>query len=190
MVRACRNAFGVCGPATFQVLRPSHIILRRIYAFVDSVIKADPERSRSRMSLQFDAVDANAFDEASNSVENREALLLARVSTTQTALLKHLGIHDDNQHCIFEKKFGRKFVTRAGLQALETFIRERPEQAINVFGSKAAKQRFSMNNLRAKATGERFSSRPVRHVDAIILNEDMIAALEEPAEVKPVKTGA
>jgi Putative DNA-binding domain len=72
-----------------------------------------------------------------------------------TALLKHLGIDGDNLHCIFEKKFGRKFVTRAGLQALETFIREHPEQAINVFGSKAAKQRFSITNLREKAASER-----------------------------------
>jgi hypothetical protein len=102
-----------------------------------------------------------------------------------TALLKHLGIHDDNQHCIYEKKFGRKFVTRAGLHALETFIREHPEEAINVFGSKSAKQRFTMSNLREQVTGERFSSRPVQHVDAIILNEDMFAVLE--AEQKPVK---
>jgi hypothetical protein len=72
-----------------------------------------------------------------------------------TALLKHLGIDGDNLHCIFEKKFGRKFVTRAGLQALETFIREHPEQAVNVFGSKAAKQRFSITNLREKAADER-----------------------------------
>ena len=102
-----------------------------------------------------------------------------------TALLKHLGIHDDNQHCIYEKKFGRKFVTRAGLHALETFIREHPEEAINVFGSKSAKQRFTMSNLREQVTGERFSSRPVQHVAAIILNEDMVAVLE--AEQKPVK---
>jgi hypothetical protein len=107
-----------------------------------------------------------------------------------TALLKHLGIHDDNQHCIFEKKFGRKFVTRAGLQALETFIREHPETAINVFGSKGAKQRFSVSNRREKAADERFSSRPVRQVDAIGLNEDIVAALEEPVQVKPAKTGA
>jgi Putative DNA-binding domain len=107
-----------------------------------------------------------------------------------TALLKHLGIHGDNQHCIYEKKFGRKFVTRSGLLALETFIREHPKDALDVFGSKAAKQRFSMSNLREQATGDRFSSRPVGQVGAIVLNEDMIAALEEPVEEKPAKTGA
>jgi hypothetical protein len=65
---------------------------RRIYAFVDSVVEADPERPRSRMSLQFDAVDANAFDETSGSVENRDALLLARVSTTPNRLGQLFGV--------------------------------------------------------------------------------------------------
>jgi hypothetical protein len=78
-----------------------------------------------------------------------------------TALLKHPGIHDDEKHCIYEKKFGRKFITRSGLFALESFIREHPGDALKMFGSKAAKQLFAMSNLREKFTGERFSSKPV-----------------------------
>jgi hypothetical protein len=42
--------------------------------------------AHDRMSLQFDAVDANAFDEASASVEGRDDLLLARISTTPSRL--------------------------------------------------------------------------------------------------------
>ncbi|MGB8606461.1 hypothetical protein [Bradyrhizobium sp.] len=39
-----------------------------------------------RMSLQLDAVDANAFDGVAGSIENRKALLLARISTTPNRL--------------------------------------------------------------------------------------------------------
>ncbi|WP_425114433.1 hypothetical protein [Bradyrhizobium sp.] len=38
------------------------------------------------MSLQLDAVDANAFDGVAGSIENRKALLLARISTTPNRL--------------------------------------------------------------------------------------------------------
>ena len=44
------------------------------------------------MSLQFDAVDANAFDETSGAVENHDALLLARVSTTDNRLRELFGV--------------------------------------------------------------------------------------------------
>lgn len=53
-------------------------------------------------------------------------------------LLTHLKIGDDNIHCVPEKKLGRKYVTRAGIKALDDYIRDHPLEAIHVFGSKPA----------------------------------------------------
>lgn len=80
---------------------------RRIYAFVDSVVEADPEQRRTRMSLQFDAVDANAFDETPGSVDNRDALLLARVSTTPNRLGQLFGVDRPKEGDWFEIKLER-----------------------------------------------------------------------------------
>jgi hypothetical protein len=59
-----------------------------------------------------------------------------------TTLMKHLKVDGDNVHCVKEKKFGRKYVTRAGIKALEEFIKKNPLEAIHIFGSKAAIQRY------------------------------------------------
>jgi beta-lactamase superfamily II metal-dependent hydrolase len=75
---------------------------RRIYAFVDSVVEADPERLRTRMSLQFDAVDANAFDDTPLSVESHDALLLARISTTSNRLGQLFGVDAPKEGDWFE----------------------------------------------------------------------------------------
>ena len=52
-------------------------------------------------------------------------------------LLRHLQIDDDNIHCVQEKKLGRKYVTRAGIEKVGAFIRAHPMEAIRVFGSKS-----------------------------------------------------
>lgn len=57
-------------------------------------------------------------------------------------LLKKLKINNDNVHCVYEKKFRRKYVTRAGITAVGNFIREKPLEAIRTFGSKAAIQKY------------------------------------------------
>lgn len=59
-----------------------------------------------------------------------------------SALLKKLNISSDNVHCVQEKKFRRKYVTRAGIEAVGRFIREKPLEAIRTFGSKAAIQKY------------------------------------------------
>jgi beta-lactamase superfamily II metal-dependent hydrolase len=80
---------------------------RRIYAFVDSVVEAVPERPRTRMSLQFDAVDANAFDDTPRSVESHDALLLARISTTANRLGQLFGVDVPKEGDWFELKLDR-----------------------------------------------------------------------------------
>jgi hypothetical protein len=59
-----------------------------------------------------------------------------------TKLLKHLKIDGDNVHCIFEPKLRRKFVTRMGISEMERFIRDQPEKAVHVFGSKETIARY------------------------------------------------
>jgi beta-lactamase superfamily II metal-dependent hydrolase len=64
----------------------------RFYAFIDSVIEAVPTRPHSRMSMQLDAIDANAFDNDPNAVDNPEALFLSRISTTPNRLNQLFGL--------------------------------------------------------------------------------------------------
>lgn len=59
-----------------------------------------------------------------------------------TMALRHLGLDDDNIHSVQEKKLRRKFVTRAGIQAIERLIKDKPLEAITAFGSKASIARF------------------------------------------------
>lgn len=59
---------------------------QRIYAFVDSVLEADAERPHSRMSIQLDAIDAASSVSSSGFLEDQDALLLARISTTPKRL--------------------------------------------------------------------------------------------------------
>lgn len=63
-----------------------------------------------------------------------------------TQLLKHLGVDGDNLHCVHERKLRRKFVTRAGIEALEKFIREKPVEALKAFGSRTAVSKFMIKN--------------------------------------------
>ena len=43
-----------------------------------------------------------------------------------TQALRHLGLDDDGIHSVHEKKLRRKFVTRAGIQAVKTFVEDKP----------------------------------------------------------------
>jgi hypothetical protein len=52
-------------------------------------------------------------------------------------ILRHLGVLDDNFHSIWEKKLKRRYVTRAGIQAIENFVNTSPLEALRSFGSKA-----------------------------------------------------
>lgn len=71
---------------------------------------------------------------------------LPRISAQQvTQLLRHLGLDGDGEHCILEKKMNRKYVTRMGLAALEAFIKEKPAEAIQAFGSKKARDAYAAN---------------------------------------------
>ena len=59
-----------------------------------------------------------------------------------SALLKRLNLDGDNVHCVLEKKLRRKYITKAGIKAVGDFIREKPLEAIRIFGSKAAIQKY------------------------------------------------
>ncbi len=66
----------------------------------------------------------------------RDVYGIPRIHPPQvTLILRHLRIDGDNVHCVVEKKMGRKYITRAGLKAVEDFIRQKPGEAIHVFGS-------------------------------------------------------
>lgn len=72
-----------------------------------------------------------------------------------TALLRHLKIDGDNHHCVVERKMGRKYVTRAGLKAVEDFIRRSPDEAIEAFGSRAVRAQYKQRKEKAPdAEGE------------------------------------
>jgi len=67
-----------------------------------------------------------------------------------TMVLRHLGLDDDNIHSVHERKLRRKFVTRAGIQAIKSFIEEKPLEAITCFGSKASIARFKDKHAQEK----------------------------------------
>jgi hypothetical protein len=72
---------------------------------------------------------------------------LTGISPSQvTQLLKHLSIDGDNHHCVLEPKFRRKFVTRAGIDAITKFIRKEPTAALKAFGSRLANAKFGLQN--------------------------------------------
>jgi hypothetical protein len=77
--------------------------------------------------------------------------------------LQHLGIDKDNRHCIYEKKLKRKYVTRQGLKALEDFIRTRPQEALQAFGSKESIARYGTKNLGMSDAVTTNSSTPSAH---------------------------
>jgi len=79
----------------------------------------------------------------------------ATISPSQvTKLLQHLKIDDDKVHCIVEKKLRRKYVTRMGISAIEKFIRDEPDKAIKVFGSKAAISHFEQSQKKSSVSAE------------------------------------
>jgi len=57
-------------------------------------------------------------------------------------------------HCIVEKKLRRKYVTRMGISAIEKFIRDEPDKAIKVFGSKAAISHFEQSQKKSSVSAE------------------------------------
>ena len=75
---------------------------------------------------------------------------LTGISPSQvTMLLRHLGIDNDNHHCVHERKFRRKYITRAGISALVNFIRSSPEDALKTFASRAANAKFAIRQTPA-----------------------------------------
>lgn len=66
-----------------------------------------------------------------------------KITAAQVSMvLKHLGLSDDNIHVVKEPKFHRKFITRAGIKAVEEFIERDPRGALRSFGSRAALARY------------------------------------------------
>lgn len=87
-----------------------------------------------------------------------------------TQILRHLKIEGDNHHCIVEKKMGRKYITRAGIAAVESFIRNHPDEAIEAFGSKAVRATYAAKKARLTAEAaalKRTSS------SAIVVSQDV-----------------
>lgn len=108
----------------------------RIYAFVDSVNEAVSDRPRSRMSLQLDAVDADAFDDSAGAVNNEGTLLLVRVSTTANRLAELFAVEAPTEGKWFEMRLARqRFLPRAWrLPLVGNYV---PEPALNVVGMAA-----------------------------------------------------
>ena len=61
---------------------------RLLYAFVESIVEADPENPRSRFSIQLDAIDAELLESAEGAIEENRAFMLARISTTPKRFYK------------------------------------------------------------------------------------------------------
>ena len=76
----------------------------------------------------------------------KEVYGIPRISAQQlTVLLRHLKIDGDDVHCVYEKKMGRKYITREGLKVVESYVRKHPNEALQAFGSKAAKATFMVS---------------------------------------------
>ena len=94
-----------------------------------------------------------------------------RISAQQvTLLLRYMKIDGDNLHCVYEKKMGRKYITRAGLRAVEDCVRKNPGEAIQAFGSKAAKSTYMVGKIKDNG------------VSAKLVPENGVIHLAEPAE--------
>lgn len=120
-----------------------------------------------------DEADKNLPTEAAKMLSPviKEVYGIPRISAQQvTLLLRHMKIDGDNTHCIYEKKMGRKYVTRAGLKAVESYVRKNPNEALQAFGSKAAKSTFMVNKVKDIP------------VDAIFLPDEGVIHVAEPAE--------
>jgi hypothetical protein len=95
----------------------------------------------------------------------RDVYGFRRIHASQvTQILRHLKIDGDNRHSIIEKKMGRKYITRAGIAAVEDFIRSHPDEAIEAFGSKAVRATYAAKKARLAAEAaavEKTSSRAI-----------------------------
>jgi len=79
----------------------------------------------------------------------KEVYGIPRISAQQvTLLLRHMKIDGDNTHCVYEKKMGRKYITRAGLKAVESYVRKNSNEALQAFGSKAAKTTYMVSKVK------------------------------------------
>jgi hypothetical protein len=103
-----------------------------------------------------DEADKNLPSEAAKALSPviNEVYGIPRISAQQlTLLLRHLKIDGDNYHCVYEKKMGRKYVTRAGLKAVEDYVRKNPAEAIQAFCSKAAKSQYLRGKMKEDDRG-------------------------------------
>jgi hypothetical protein len=106
-----------------------------------------------------DEADKNLPTEAAAQIR----LLVHRMYDRQTKItagqvsqvLKHLGLSKDNIHVVEEQKFHRKFITRAGIKAVEDFIQRDPRAALASFGSKAALARYDSKMRQGAAESTR-----------------------------------
>jgi hypothetical protein len=76
-----------------------------------------------------------------------------------TMLLRHLGIDNNNEYCVHEPKFRRKYVTREGINAVTNFIRSSPKEALKTFASRAANAKFELRQAPAVSSSK---SEPIR----------------------------
>ena len=101
----------------------------------------------------------------------------AGISPSQvTQILKHLKIDGDNIHCVLERKLRRKYVTRMGFSAIEAFIRDEPEKAICVFGSRASIARYDAEHPKPQPAAEPAAEakpKKARRGEPIIVSEEV-----------------
>jgi hypothetical protein len=101
---------------------------------------------KSIVHAPLDEADKNLPTEAAAKLRP----LIHRIYDRQTKItagqvsmvLKHLGLSNDNIHVVEERKFRRKFITQAGIKAVEDFIERDPRGALKSFGSRAALARY------------------------------------------------
>jgi hypothetical protein len=101
---------------------------------------------KSAVHASLDEADKNLPTEAAARIRP----LVHKVYDRQTKItagqvskvLKHLALSNDNIHVVEERKFRRKFITRAGIKAVEDFIQRDPRPALKSFGSRSALARY------------------------------------------------
>lgn len=65
---------------------------RRLYGFVDGVVKAEPDNAYSRETLLLDCIDADAFDAGPAALNDDANLSLVRTATTRRRWDKDFGV--------------------------------------------------------------------------------------------------
>jgi hypothetical protein len=127
-----------------------------------------------------DDADKNLPTEAAKMLSPliKEVYGIPRISAQQlTLLLRHLKIDGDDVHCVYEKKMGRKYITREGLKAVESYVRKNPNEALQAFGSKAAKTTFTVSKVKDIPVG------------GIFVPGEVVIHIVEPSE-EPTKTSS